>query len=152
VAHVAYIIAFSVPPRMGNPRVPLHWKRGIPFAICGFIVTSVLASKMIMAENPDKIMITAIYAYGTVLSIMGWRAAARIGYPVETLSSQVIAMIGAVFFIVSDCLLAFNRFHTAIAYAQIWVLSTYWIGQTAIAFSLQRMPWDQKLSYTVENL
>ena len=72
-------------------------------------------------------LLTSSKAYGFILSLMGWRAAARIGYPLETYSSQVIAMIGAILFMISDFLLAFNKFHTPIKYSQVWVLSSYWL-------------------------
>jgi len=150
LAHILYIIAFSVPPKKGYPPVAWHWTRAIPFAFIFCIVPPVLASKLVEEENPDSILITAIFAYGLALSLMGWRAAARIGYPKETKSSQCFALIGALFFMASDCLLAFNKFHTPLPYAQVWVLCTYWIGQSLITFSLQRLPWDRKLSEVVE--
>jgi len=149
IAHVMYIIAFSVPPKRDSPLVKLHLLRGIPFVALFAVVPMTLTAKMREEPEPDLILIVAVFAYGLILSLMGWRAAARIGYPKETLSSQVIALVGALFFLLSDCLLAFNKFHTPLEYAQVWVLTTYWLGQTAIAFSLQRMPWDRKLSQEV---
>jgi hypothetical protein len=74
----------------------------------------------------DTVLIGAIFVYGIVLSLMGWRVAARIGYPLEPTASQVAALIGAMFFILSDCILAFNKFHTKVHLAQVWVLGCYW--------------------------
>jgi len=142
IAHVMYIIAFSIPPQDGYPRVQVHLVRAIPFALLFAVVPPTLALKMLEKENPDFIMIVAVFAYGLVLASMGWRVAARVGYPMEPLSSQIAALVGALFFILSDCLLAFNKFHTRISLAQVWVLSTYWVGQTVISFFSQKFPWD----------
>eukprot|EP01119_Soliformovum_irregulare_P008833 TRINITY_DN21941_c0_g1_i1.p1 TRINITY_DN21941_c0_g1~~TRINITY_DN21941_c0_g1_i1.p1 ORF type:complete len:306 (+),score=15.98 TRINITY_DN21941_c0_g1_i1:118-1035(+) len=140
LAHIMYIVAFSVRPRKNYPRVGMHYMRAIPFVAVGSVITSILTTKL---PRDNMILFGGVCAYGFILIIMGWRASARIGYHGETKSSQMIALAGAILFIISDCLLAFNKFHTPIPFAQIFVLSTYWMGQSLIAFSLQRIPWDQ---------
>jgi len=48
------------------------------------------------------------------------------------------AAAGAMLFMLSDTLLAWNRFHAAIPLASLWVLSTYYLALWWIARSVQR--------------
>jgi len=143
LAHVFYIIAFSVSPNSNSPHVQLNFKRAVPFILMFLVVPPVLAFEMLKHGHPIE-MIVAVVIYSGVLGSMGWRTAARIGYPSETLSSQVVALVGVIFFMCSDLLLAVNRFHTKIPLSQVWILPTYWIAQTLIAISLQRTTWAKE--------
>jgi uncharacterized membrane protein YhhN len=49
-----------------------------------------------------------------------------------------LAAAGALMFMLSDCLLAWNRFHGAIPLSSLWVLSTYYLALWWIARSVQR--------------
>jgi uncharacterized membrane protein YhhN len=51
-------------------------------------------------------------------------------------ASARLAAIGAAFFVVSDTLLAWNRFGGGIPLASLWVLATYFIAQWYIARSV----------------
>jgi uncharacterized membrane protein YhhN len=142
VAHVMYIIAFSVPPHKNDPKVPAHYNRAYFFLILA-IVPSMLTSQM-LADRRNPILICAVIVYSLVIAVMGWRAAARIGYPAETFNSQFYAFIGSLFFIASDSLLAINKFYAPIPGEKIWVLSTYWIAQTLFAVSIHRGSWLER--------
>jgi hypothetical protein len=50
--------------------------------------------------------------------------------------SARLAAVGAAFFVVSDTLLAWNRFGGGIPLASLWVLATYFIAQWYIARSV----------------
>lgn len=89
------------------------------------IVPAILTSKMV-AENTNIVLIVAVMIYSLVIGTMGWRAAARIGYTNENSFSQWVAFIGSLFFIVSDSVLAFNKFYAPVPYEKIIVLNTYW--------------------------
>ena len=52
--------------------------------------------------------------------------------------SAMRAAIGALLFLLSDSLLAWNRFHGPIPLADLWVLSTYYLSLWWIARSVQR--------------
>jgi len=47
-----------------------------------------------------------------------------------------LAASGAVLFLISDALMAINRFHRAFSSAQIFILSTYYLSQLLIALSI----------------
>jgi len=142
-AHVMYIIAFSIPQSRDGEPVPLNYMRSIYFVALMMILPAVLSSKM-LEDGTDMILVYSVMAYSAIISTLGWRAAARIGYATETMSSQIVAFIGALLFICSDATLAFNRFYMPIPHEKIIVLSTYWIAQTCFVYSLQRTPWHSE--------
>ena len=83
-----------------------------------------------------------VIVYVVVLSSMGGQALARAGMfarrgDVQAGSARRAA-IGAVLFMLSDSLLAWNRFHAAIPLSSLWVLSTYYLALWWIARSVLR--------------
>ena len=54
-----------------------------------------------------------------------------------TLTMRGVLAIGAVFFMLSDSLLAINRFAMPFAGAQFWVLTTYYVAQLLIAHNVR---------------
>jgi uncharacterized membrane protein YhhN len=83
-----------------------------------------------------------VIVYVTVLASMGGQALVRAR--VSTLrgdaqaGSARRAVVGALLFMLSDTLLAWNRFHAAIPFSSLWVLSTYYLALWWIARSVQR--------------
>jgi len=150
LAHFVYILAFSAPPVSGAPYVPLRIQRSLPFVILVICIPPFFAYQMLAHGHPTE-MVVAVTFYCFVIGFMGWRTAARIGYPIETRSSQVMALIGVIFFMCSDFLLAYNRFHTKIPLSQVWILLTYWTAQTLIAISIQRGRWVKKVKEDIKH-
>ncbi|WP_139350798.1 lysoplasmalogenase [Rhodanobacter sp. C01] len=83
-----------------------------------------------------------VIVYVVVLSSMGGQALARAGMFARRGDAQAgcarRAAVGAVLFMLSDSLLAWNRFHAAIPLSSLWVLSTYYLAMWWIARSVQR--------------
>lgn len=83
-----------------------------------------------------------VIVYVIVLTSMGGQAAARAwtfarrGHPHTR--SAMLAAGGALVFMLSDSLLAWNRFHGGIPLATLWVLATYYLALWWIARSVQR--------------
>jgi Predicted membrane protein len=78
-----------------------------------------------------------VIVYVVVLAGMGGQALGR----ARTFAGHVSAhraAVGALLFMLSDTLLAWNRFHTALPLADLWVLSTYYLALWWIARSVQR--------------
>lgn len=77
-----------------------------------------------------------VLAYGVVITAMLWQAVER-----ATTTPAISAMwaaVGAALFVVSDSVLAWNRFARPFRAAQALVLGTYWAGQLLIALSVSR--------------
>ena len=76
----------------------------------------------------------AVAAYVLVIALM---AAQAIGRFTAQLKSPALAVaVGACFFMLSDSLLATNRFVQPLPMSQLWVLSTYYIAQLLIVLNV----------------
>jgi alkenylglycerophosphocholine hydrolase len=75
-----------------------------------------------------------VVVYVTALSAMAWCAVARASAP-DSSAAEAAAAIGAVSFLVSDGVLAVNRFARPFRGAHAVVMVTYYLAQTLIARS-----------------
>lgn len=75
-----------------------------------------------------------VIAYIVTILLMAWQALGRWG----TLNTTptLLAAIGAVLFVMSDSLLALDRFRQKFKTARLLVLTTYWAAQWLIAMSV----------------
>lgn len=84
----------------------------------------------------------AVAVYGLVLSAMGGQAIARGWFHTATGSALARparrAALGAALFMLSDSLLAWNRFHGALPWSTLWVLGSYYAALWFIARSVAR--------------
>ncbi len=83
-------------------------------------------------------MIGPVYLYILIITTMLWRAAARLDVPTLPRFSIWAGVAGALFFVVSDSILAFRLFGTPIQLGGTAVMVTYWLGQLGIALSAWR--------------
>jgi uncharacterized membrane protein YhhN len=120
-AHLFYIVAFTVE----GGKAPLLYI--IPFALYGMIVLWQLWPYLGAMKRP-------VTVYVGVILIMAWQAANRWIGP--RLDGSLVAMVGAYLFVMSDSVLAFDRFRGSWRSAPFWVLSTYFAAQWLIALSV----------------
>lgn len=123
VSHLIYIPAFLRVSRTAKPLL------AVPYFAVGVGLT------VFLAEGAGDLLIpVAIYA--VVISAMGWRAAALID-EIEAAVAYPLA-IGASLFIVSDGLLAINRFHSDLPAADWLIMVPYLAAQGLIALGAVR--------------
>lgn len=99
----------------------------------GLAVTLGLAGAMyafLFATLPPPLRVP-VAAYAVVIALMAGQAIGRAVVLRDAASVGVAA--GAVFFMLSDSLLAINKFATPLPMAQFWVLATYYVAQVLIA-------------------
>lgn len=77
-----------------------------------------------------------VLVYGLVLGVMGWQAAEQ-WWRLRDLSA-LLAMLGAMLFMLSDSTLALNKFRMAVPNASLIIMSTYYGAQLLIAWSVAR--------------
>jgi len=118
VAHLFYIAAFLNRDRRFRPLLLL------PFALCGALIFFTLRPHLGNMLGP-------VIGYITIISVMCWRAAAMLAGKKDACSR--FALAGAAVFMLSDSLLAFNRFGFPFAAAPYLVIFTYWLSQSLIA-------------------
>jgi len=116
VAHLAYIGAFAGPVM---PR--LVWLA---------VVIGVLApvAARILRAVPDRALRAPVAVYSLAISLMVASALA---------STSSLAIAGAVLFLVSDMLIAWNRFVHPRPWAPLAIIVTYHLGQLGLATALR---------------
>jgi uncharacterized membrane protein YhhN len=121
-AHVTYVGAFLSAER--------RWAlgRALPFAAWGVVVFAMLRTGLGTLTLP-------VAAYVAVITVMMWRAAARVGSPSHAGVVAWLGLAGAVAFGASDTLIAFSRFLEPIPGVRVPILLLYWLGQWGIAGS-----------------
>lgn len=121
VAHLFYIAAFIV--EGGQEPRPLMM---LPFMLYGMLMLQLLWPHLGKLRLP-------VLAYMLVILMMGWTATGRwigTGQP-----GSLFAFLGAILFIISDSVLAFDRFKRHFTKAQVYILATYFTAQWLIALS-----------------
>lgn len=94
-----------------------------------------LALVWTLADGTGDLLIPVVL-YAMAITTMLWRAVARIG--VVPRVTGVTAVYGAALFVVSDSLIAINRFGPGIRGDRWLVMTTYWVAQALIAYSALR--------------
>jgi uncharacterized membrane protein YhhN len=121
VAHVFYVAAFTV----DGARSVSIWA-GVVLAVYGALMLGLLWPRLGRLRGP-------VVVYVAVILLMAWQAANR--WLITGPPGGGLAAAGAVLFVASDSLLAWNRFKKNFRAAQRWVLGTYFVAQWLIALS-----------------
>lgn len=122
IAHVFYIIAF-----VSDSIFPANILYLIPGLIIGVIIMRILLPRVKGKTIP-------VVIYSLVLIFLLWQSTGRLDL-IYTHSS-LVAFIGSIFFIGSDVTLVFNRFVGKLKDGQLIILSTYYLAQLLIAYSI----------------
>lgn len=123
-AHLCYLRAFT-----GDTRLFAQ-----PAALAGLLAigSGILA---VLWNGLEPALKAPVVVYMLVLVAMAAQAIARAKeHPGR---STRAAAIGALLFVVSDAVLAIDRFRAPIPLASLWVLGTYWSAQWGIAQSVR---------------
>lgn len=127
VAHLAYLYALT----RRRPFLPLRW----PWLAYALLASAVLA--LLWPKLPDVLRVPVV-VYVIALAAMAAQSAA---VAVDRLTPATLAAAcGGFSFVVSDALLAIDRFHTPLRAAALWVLASYWIAQ----FLIGRSVWQRR--------
>lgn len=122
VGHVCYIIAFIV-------------STGFHFTFWLFlpiVVVGVVYARIILPYSRE--MKIPIITYILIIALMVWMAIERLN-SLPTLGILLTA-IGAILFMISDAVLALNKFRKPFFSAEVIILSTYFVAQWLLAVSV----------------
>lgn len=132
LAHLCYMGAFFSATDARTRLVSI-----VPFAVFG------VANLIGLLPRLESAMRMPVIAYVIALLLMAGFALARArslrareGAASTVAASARLAAIGAALFVISDTLLAWNRFGGGIPLASLWVLATYYLAQWHIARSV----------------
>jgi uncharacterized membrane protein YhhN len=121
LAHLCYLVAFA-----HSPVAPLLLS-ALPFLLFIVLFLRVLWHKLGKLKAP-------VIIYAVVISAMGWQATDR--YLAQNDLAHLLAAAGAVLFIASDTILAYDKFKEPFKFARLLVLSSYFLAQWLIALSV----------------
>ena len=121
-AQVSYILAFK--PLPGHPISPATF---LPFILFGLLMFFLLAPKL----GPMKL---PVFIYIAAITLMAGFAAAR--FIDRGGTKPLLAFVGAVLFLISDSVLAYDRFARKVPGARVIILGTYFPAQLLIALSV----------------
>ncbi len=122
LAHLAYLVAFT-----RDAEFPANWPLWLAF------LTIAAANFFALKPNLPSGLALPVALYAVALSTMTAQAAGRA--LLLRNSSAKLAAIGALFFLLSDTLLAWNRFHHPIPLASLLILAPYYAAQLLVAQS-----------------
>jgi uncharacterized membrane protein YhhN len=131
IAHLCYIAAFVAEIRA------LAWWPLIPLVAFGIVSYIILAPYLGKQKSP-------VLIYTVVILTMVWLAWER--WSQTSQSGALLASVGAVLFVISDMILAINRFRGACKPAQALNLTTYFAAQCLIASSVGAFTFGACLS------
>ncbi|HLO43500.1 MAG TPA: lysoplasmalogenase [Leadbetterella sp.] len=115
IAHLFYIWLFK-------SDFQFNWLRALPF----LIITS--SYFLFIKSGIEQNLLLPVAIYCLVITFMGIFAASR-----KTKQySYFIVLLGSILFIISDSLIAFNKFYAPLRLSSLWVMSTYGLAQFLI--------------------
>jgi uncharacterized membrane protein YhhN len=126
LAHVLYVVAFAPSGVDGTLFMVL-----VPFVVFAGAMLAILWPHLRRDRVP-------VMVYVTVITLMGWQAALRALNPATPSPSASLALAGALFFMASDGVLAYDRFVRRFALAPGIIMTTYYVAQVLIASSVAR--------------
>lgn len=122
IGHIFYISAFITATEQKSPKSLLAG-----LLVYGAVMAAIIAGGLF--KDGDTVLALAVIAYISVILTMGWTA---------WRTKSIFAMIGAFLFIISDSVLALNKFTIDIPYSGIWIMSTYYGAQILLALSISQ--------------
>ncbi|MCF8257497.1 MAG: lysoplasmalogenase [Flavobacteriales bacterium] len=127
LAHLGYTAAFVGSIRRSS--APFSYAKSIGLASVFILFTGVFFSLM---QGGLGEMYVPVLAYTLVITAMGIAASVRHGH--APASDYGLIVWGAVLFILSDCVIAWNKFVVDFPYDQVLNMSLYLSGQFLLAY------------------
>lgn len=118
IGHICYIVAFWT-----NPNLPSLL----------FYLAYIVFFLSILWKHLESLKIPVLI-YSTAIALMSWLTLSR---TIENHNHHTFhAFLGSFMFVISDSLLAYNKFKSPIPLSAIWILGTYFLAQWLIALSV----------------
>ena len=122
LAHLIYSVAFGV---------QIEWPAWSPWGI-GLVIYGTLIYRLLQPKLGA--LWPAVLLYLVAITGMAWLS--MISFTQQGTTGALLAMLGALLFVISDSVLALNRFRRHFWSADLLVLSTYYLAQWLIARSV----------------
>ena len=123
IAHIFYVLVF-LKQRNSSKN---------PFLFIGFVLLYGMLLFYFLKDGLGEMLLPVIL-YMTIILSMATTAFLRQGYVLK--SSFILVFIGAVLFMISDSILALNKFYQPLAFTNFSIMFTYAFAQLFIVFGL----------------
>lgn len=120
LAHAAYLVAFTRGVSLAQ--------RSLPFVVYALVAGVILAG---LWPGVPAALRMPVALYVMFLAAMAAQAAVR--WRVAPSRATRTLALGGALFVLSDALLATNRFAAPLPLAGLWILASYWLAQWCIA-------------------
>ena len=131
MSHIAYIILFSKQLRINSNRnKAIFWAGTTAIIVYLMVMLAVLLPRL----GPLKI---PVIVYAIVLSTM--LLFAFKGYLKWNSPANIYILLGAVIFVSSDSILAFNKFYETLKFSSLLIMSTYITAQYLIVVGILKL-------------
>ncbi|XP_055385141.1 lysoplasmalogenase-like protein TMEM86A [Condylostylus longicornis] len=120
VAQAFYISAFGFQP----------FKPWIAIGLYAFAISFI----SLIFHSLDEILVIGLPIYAFLLTTMCWRTLARAGDKPNIIN--ILCAIGGILFVISDGIIAVDRFYIKIPNSRIYIMTTYYAAQFAITLSI----------------
>jgi len=128
ISHVFYIELFYKQRRHKNPLKNLFF-----WACCGVVVYYLKTMLELLWPDLGELKIpVSVYA----VTILVMLALAFKVYFSSKSQARYLVLLGAVLFVVSDSLLAINKFHSPLPYASLLIMATYLLAQFCLVLGM----------------
>ena len=131
ISHIAYIVLFSKQLRINSSRnSAVFW-----VGITAIIVYLVLMLSLLLPTLGD--LKIPVFTYAIILSTM--LLFAFKGYLKWSKPAGSYILLGAIIFVSSDSILAFNKFYEPILYSSFFIMVTYLMAQYLIVVGIMKL-------------
>jgi len=123
-AHTMYAAAFGFEKSW--------WKAGVLIALYAIVFWK------IVTKNVQGVLVPAMGIYASIIGLMMWRAISRLHdlSDLQTSWTNICSCVGAFVFVVSDSMIAIHKFLVKVPWSNQLIMSTYYLAQLGIAFSV----------------
>jgi uncharacterized membrane protein YhhN len=147
-AHVFYILSFVKSIQFAERNTTAAYKMSTAIVFLSFVGLFLgFLLPYVMDNESTKDLLIPVIVYAFVITLMGYMAAQR-RYHVPMRSFRAV-LFGSVFFILSDCILATNKFAFEVELATLWIMSTYVFAQFLIVYGtmllFEKLKEDEKI-------
>lgn len=129
LAHLAYIGAFCVPVRLAAK----PWVFAV-YALVAAAILSALWPGVAVALRVPVVAYVVCLATMAAQALVWWRSSVAVRAADAPLAGA--AALGGFLFMLSDSLLAINKFAVPLPLSALWILLSYWLAQWCIASAL----------------
>lgn len=142
VAHLSYIRAF--------------YASDLSFKYASVVLIIVVAYycgiMYVLIPNMEAELVVPVMVYGVAISSMIFLAILRY-FSTKTCSeiSKLCSLLGSIVFVVSDSILALNKFAFVVPHGHYYVMITYYFGQTFIAASTYKNAKPKAVATATKN-